>query len=166
MIRLLFVLALLALLLLGAAGCDEDDRLAEASRQLVEADAKARTEVIGLQRDLQKGQAALGQNRDELENDRRDFANQRNRDLSGDGDIGLHCDGTTLLATDLSADKLCIRRTSPIVDGHLGTGPIQRLSLTHTASCLIDGHATIVSARFRTKVVTHAATSDFRTRRG
>jgi len=39
-----------------ASGCDDDQaKLAEASRQLVAADAKSRTEMIALQRDLQQG---------------------------------------------------------------------------------------------------------------
>jgi hypothetical protein len=47
---------------------------------LVEADAKARTEIVTLQRDLQQGQSELGRQRDQLEGDRREIADQRNRD--------------------------------------------------------------------------------------
>ena len=73
---LLFLVALAVV-----SGCDDDKaRLAEASRQLVEADAKSRSETIALQRDLQHGQTELGQQRDQLESDRRGFADQRNRD--------------------------------------------------------------------------------------
>jgi hypothetical protein len=87
--RTAFVLAILGLLLLASAGCNEDERaqtnrsqaqVAEASRQLVEADAKARGEIIAMQRDLQQGQAELGRQRDQLEDDRRQYADQRNRD--------------------------------------------------------------------------------------
>ena len=89
MSRTAFVLAIIGLLLLAFAGCNEDERtqvnrsqaeVAEASRRLVEADAKARGEIIAMQRDLQQGQADLGQQRDQLENDRRQYADQRNRD--------------------------------------------------------------------------------------
>ena len=64
MSRTAFVLAIIGLLLLAFAGCNEDERtqvnrsqaeVAEASRRLVEADAKARGEIIAMQRDLQQG---------------------------------------------------------------------------------------------------------------
>jgi len=83
-----FTLAL-AVLLLASSGCDEDEpqainraqvQLAEAGRHLVQADAKARGEIIALQRDLQQGQRELARQRDQLENDRREYADQRNRD--------------------------------------------------------------------------------------
>ncbi|MGA2619380.1 MAG: hypothetical protein ABSF26_17370 [Thermoguttaceae bacterium] len=89
MSRAAFILTTFALLLLAMTGCNEDERaqvnrsqaeVAEASRKLVEADAKARTETIAMQRDLQKGQDELGRQRDQLENDRRQYADQRNRD--------------------------------------------------------------------------------------
>jgi hypothetical protein len=79
----------LGVLLAILSGCDEDEQqkvnrsqaqVAEASRQLVQADATARGEIIALQRDLQEGQADLGRQRDQLENDRRECADQRNRD--------------------------------------------------------------------------------------
>ncbi len=73
---LLFVVALAVV-----AGCDDDKaQLAEASRQLVEADAKSRTDIVAVQRDLQQGQTELDRQRDQLEDDRRGFADQRNRD--------------------------------------------------------------------------------------
>jgi Flp pilus assembly protein TadB len=84
----LFLLAVI-FLLVAFSGCDDDERqktsraqaeVAEASRQLVQADAKARGEIVALQRDLQQGQAELGRQRDQLENDRRQYADQRNRD--------------------------------------------------------------------------------------
>jgi len=83
------VILALAVLLLASSGCDEDEQqkalrsqaqLAEASRELVQADAKARGEVIALQRDLQQGQGELAGQRDQLENDRRQYADQRYRD--------------------------------------------------------------------------------------
>ena len=81
MIRKICVLVCVVMMVAFVAGCDEDQRRqAEASRQLVEADAKARTETIALQRQLQDAQAEVGHQRDQLENDRRDFADQRNRD--------------------------------------------------------------------------------------
>ena len=71
------------------SGCDESEQekanrsqaqVAEASRELVQADAKARGEIVALQRDMQQGQADLGRQRDQLEQDRRQYAEQRNRD--------------------------------------------------------------------------------------
>lgn len=81
MSRVCLVCALGVLLLSAGTGCDDEQRrLAEASRQLVEADAKARTETIAMQRQLQEAQTDVGRQRDQLENDRREFADQRNRD--------------------------------------------------------------------------------------
>ena len=89
MSRFFLVITILSLLFLAFPGCNEDERaqvhrsqaeVAEASRQLVEADAKARTETVALQRELQQGQDELGRQRDQLENDRRQYADQRNRD--------------------------------------------------------------------------------------
>jgi hypothetical protein len=87
--RLLFFSLTLGVLSAILSGCDEDERqkvsrsqaeVAEASRQLFQADAKARGEMVALQRDLQGGQSELGRQRDQLENDRRQCADQRNRD--------------------------------------------------------------------------------------
>ena len=84
-----FFSVMLGALLVAFVGCQEDERqrlnraqaeVAEASRQLIQADAKARGEIVALQRDLQQGQAELGRQRDQLENDRRRYADQRNRD--------------------------------------------------------------------------------------
>jgi hypothetical protein len=94
-----------SLFLLAAAGCDEDDRVAktateaaerqaeqnrqmaqlqgqvaEGSKRLVEADAKARAELTALQHDLQESQADPGRQRDQLEAERRGLAEQRGRD--------------------------------------------------------------------------------------
>jgi hypothetical protein len=87
------------------AGCEEEERLAEmaerhlerqaeqnrqmadlhkevaeGTRQLVEADARAREEMVALQRNLQADQAAVGQQRDQLEGERRDLAAKRRLD--------------------------------------------------------------------------------------
>jgi hypothetical protein len=79
----------LGVLLVLFSGCDESEQekanrsqaqAAEASRELVQADAKARGEMVALQRDMQQGQADLGRQRDQLEQDRRQYAEQRNRD--------------------------------------------------------------------------------------
>jgi hypothetical protein len=87
--RLLILSLAPAALLTFFSGCGEDERqkasraqadVAETSRQLVQADAKARGEIVALQQDLQQGQAELGRQRDQLENDRRQYADQRNRD--------------------------------------------------------------------------------------
>jgi hypothetical protein len=80
---------MLGVLLAAFSGCNDDEQqkvnrsqaqVAEASRELVQADAKTRGEIVALQRDLQVGQADLGRQRDQLENDRRQYADQRNRD--------------------------------------------------------------------------------------
>ena len=95
---------LAAVLLCALSGCEEDE-LAKAAReaakqsaeqqrqlaqmqaevargasQLVESDSKARTELAALQRDLQKDQAEIGRQRDQLEADRRQIAELRHRD--------------------------------------------------------------------------------------
>jgi hypothetical protein len=100
---MLGLLVLLTLVL--TAGCDEDKRLvqlaqeadqrqaeqnheiarqnhqiAEATKQLVEADAKARQELVGLERDLQAEKAEIGRQRDELEAERRQIAQVRTWD--------------------------------------------------------------------------------------
>jgi hypothetical protein len=51
--------------------------LAEGSRNLVEADAEARHELVTLQRDLQANQGEVGRQRDLLETERRALASQR-----------------------------------------------------------------------------------------
>ena len=95
----------LALVALGPLGCSRDERLvkqaetasnrqadqnreiarqnqelAQATNRLVTADAQARHETLSLQRELQAEQAAIGQQRDELEQERRQIADQRHRD--------------------------------------------------------------------------------------
>ncbi|WP_339733229.1 hypothetical protein [uncultured Gimesia sp.] len=50
------------------------------SRELVEADAKARQEMIAIQREIQAGQNEIGFQRDQLEAERREIADSRNRD--------------------------------------------------------------------------------------
>jgi len=52
-------------------------QVAEGSRQLVEADARARQELAELQRDLRGDQAEVGRQRDALEIERREIAAQR-----------------------------------------------------------------------------------------
>jgi hypothetical protein len=54
--------------------------IAEGSRKLVEADAKARQELTTIQHELRSDQADIGHQRDQLENERREIATQRNRD--------------------------------------------------------------------------------------
>ena len=101
--RIVIPVTLTVLLLVAATGCREsnDDRLvemaqehvarqaeqnrqmseshkelAEGSRQLVEADAKAREELVVLQHDLRADQAEIGHQRDQLEAERRQIAEQ------------------------------------------------------------------------------------------
>ncbi|MBI1313079.1 hypothetical protein GC176_17455 [bacterium] len=53
------------------------EQVTAGSRALVEADAKARGEIIGLQRDIQSERAAIGQQRDRLEAERKQLADER-----------------------------------------------------------------------------------------
>ena len=52
-------------------------QVAEGSRQLVEAEPKARADMTALQRDLQQSQAEVGHQRDQLEAERRQIAAER-----------------------------------------------------------------------------------------
>jgi hypothetical protein len=85
----------LAILTALLSGCKEDDQLQRslqrqaeqivgASRQLVEADAKARGELVELQQNLQEGvqteRQSLGRQHQELEAERQMIARQRHRD--------------------------------------------------------------------------------------
>jgi hypothetical protein len=106
-IHKLMVTLVVATLILTAMGCDEEeskrlvemaekhlDRQAEQNRQmtelqrqvaeganrLVEADAKAREELVALQRELQADHAAVGRQRDQLEEERRELAAKRRLD--------------------------------------------------------------------------------------
>jgi hypothetical protein len=54
--------------------------VAEGAHDLVEADARAREEMVGVHRDLQAERSEVGHQRDALEQDRRDHAYQRHRD--------------------------------------------------------------------------------------
>ena len=54
--------------------------IAQGARQLVEADAKARSELVSLQRDVQAERAEVGRQRDELESERLQLARQRRLD--------------------------------------------------------------------------------------
>jgi hypothetical protein len=56
---------------------DATKSLTQGSQQLVSAEAKARQELISLQRDLRQDQADIGRQRDALEADRRQIAGQR-----------------------------------------------------------------------------------------
>lgn len=62
----------------------QSQQIVEASRHLVEADAMARQQMIeahaALQQGIQESQANVERQRDELEQERRDFAQQRHRD--------------------------------------------------------------------------------------
>ena len=98
-------MTILLTLIAAMTGCDEDERLtrmaeehtqrlvaqsqqmaelqrevAQGAKKLVEADARAREEIIALQRDIQTERAEVGQQRDQLEEDRRDLAAQRRND--------------------------------------------------------------------------------------
>jgi len=99
------VAALIALAIISLVGCDEDERLArlsekaadrqasqnqemtklnrevaEGTKRLVKADAESRKELVSLQRDLQAEQSEIGHQRDQLETERKQIAQQRRRD--------------------------------------------------------------------------------------
>jgi hypothetical protein len=59
---------------------DLQKQVAAGSRQLVEADAKARGELTSLQHDLRSDQADIGHERDKMEAERREIAANRYRD--------------------------------------------------------------------------------------
>jgi len=59
---------------------DLQEEVAEGSKRLVEADAEARREMIGLHHDLQSERHTVGEQRDALEADRKQLATQRHRD--------------------------------------------------------------------------------------
>ncbi len=66
---------------------DQNRRMAElqqevasGSRELVEADARSRQEMVTLQREIQAEQNEIGHQRDQLEAERREIADRRNRD--------------------------------------------------------------------------------------
>ena len=54
--------------------------VASGSRKLVEADANARQEMVTLQREIQTERSEIGHQRDQLEAERREIADSRNRD--------------------------------------------------------------------------------------
>ena len=56
---------------------DLQREVAEGARQLVEADGKAREEMVSMQRDVHSQQAEVDRQRDSLEAERRDIANHR-----------------------------------------------------------------------------------------
>ena len=51
--------------------------VAEGTRRMVEADAEARKEITAMQHDLQSRQAEVGEQRDQLESERKEIAGQR-----------------------------------------------------------------------------------------
>jgi hypothetical protein len=57
-----------------------DRQVIEATNRLVEADAKSRTENLALHRQIEVERAAVNQQRDALEQERRQIAAERNRD--------------------------------------------------------------------------------------
>lgn len=81
----------------------QSEVVAEASRQLIEADAQARQELIGLQGNLQDQQAEIGAQRDALEQERRDVARQRQRDPI----IAAAVTGVGVLVATLAPLLLC-----------------------------------------------------------
>ena len=99
------LLVLAIALLLAAAGCEDDKRVVElareaadrqaeqnrhmarqneqiaaATRELIEADAKSRQDMVALHRELQSEQAVVSRQRDALEAERRELAQARQRE--------------------------------------------------------------------------------------
>jgi len=95
----------IAMLAILTIGCDEEERLVEmaekqmaiqaeqtrnitelqrevakGSRELIEADAKSRQDIVTLHREVQQERAKFGRQRDSLEADRRELASQRQWD--------------------------------------------------------------------------------------
>jgi hypothetical protein len=100
-----FIVPLAALTIASLCGCGDDARLArmaetaadrqadqnkemvtlnrevaEGTKLLVEADANSREDFVALQRDIQTEQAEIGQQRDQLESERREIAGERLRE--------------------------------------------------------------------------------------
>jgi hypothetical protein len=68
----------------------QNEQIVEATKQLVEADAKSRQELVSLERDMQVERADIGHERDLLEAERKELSNARQRDsllveVLGDG---------------------------------------------------------------------------------
>jgi hypothetical protein len=59
---------------------DQSQRLTEAAKDLVAADAQARQEFVALNRDLQAERASIDRQREDMERERRELAAQRHRD--------------------------------------------------------------------------------------
>ena len=100
-----FIVSLAALTIASLCGCGDNARLArmaetaadrqadqnkemvtlnrevaEGTKLLVEADANSREDFVALQRDIQTEQAEVGQQRDQLESERREIAGERLRE--------------------------------------------------------------------------------------
>ncbi|MCY2990746.1 MAG: hypothetical protein NTY19_23135 [Planctomycetota bacterium] len=87
-------------------------QVAEGSRQLVEAEAKARADMMALQRDLQHSQSEVGRQRDQLEAERRQIAAER----YWDGIVGNSITAAATLFACILPLLLCwavLRRPSP-----------------------------------------------------
>jgi len=109
-------------------------QVAEGSRQLIEADAKARAEMSALQRDLQQSQAEVGRQRDELEAERRKIASER----YWDGILGSSITAAAALLACLLPLVLCwalLRRQSDDrdADAALAEFLVQELANDHSA---------------------------------
>ena len=72
--------------------------IAQGSQQLVEQDAKARRELVGLQQDLRKDQADIGKQRDHLEEERQVIAGQRVQESR----VGALCVGFAIILVCLA----------------------------------------------------------------
>lgn len=58
-------------------GCDDEKHLVETAERLVEADAKAREDAMAMQRELHEEAAEIGRQRDQLEVERQEIAEER-----------------------------------------------------------------------------------------
>lgn len=73
----------------------QNHEFAEAANRLIEADAESRKELVALERDLQAERSAIGRERDELEDERREIASDRFWDSVAGESIG---GGASLIA--------------------------------------------------------------------
>jgi len=85
----------------------QNQDLAEASKQLIKADAESRRELVALERDLQAERTATGRQRDELEEERRAIAQERYWDSQLGGAGGGAVGGAAILLVAALPLVLC-----------------------------------------------------------
>ncbi|HJN07434.1 MAG TPA: hypothetical protein QF564_02005 [Pirellulaceae bacterium] len=151
-IHTLLVIPIVAILMLTAIGCDENENrrlaemaerhverqseqnrrmselqreVAEGSRRLVEADAKAREEMVALQREVQAERSEVGSQRDALEHERRGLASKRRMD--------------PIIAAAITNVGLLVACLAPLIlCWHLLTRPVEPADDQAVAEVLLD----------------------------